>query len=181
MSWKHYYLHAKAQSCQIFSVAYGQNLNKKWPKLLFFENVVAKITKCFTYGNLYNDRGLKMFGRPYLFCQKIWFSNRCKFWPQNSNFCHELKISCALVNPIVDKCFKSDPFLLNSLKLTFQSNDNVRILLILWLKYTNKTWNPWTLFDHKRMLTTIQSTYMNERVGILESKYWVMWQVWLQG
>jgi len=25
---------------------------------------------------------------------------------------------------IVDKCFKSDPFVLNSLKLTFQSNDN---------------------------------------------------------
>jgi len=33
-----------------------------------------------------------------------------------------------MLNTIGDKCFKSDPFMLNSLKLTFQSNDNARIL-----------------------------------------------------
>jgi len=50
------------QGCQIFSVASGQNPDKKWPKWLFFENVMAKITKCFNCGNFYIHRGLKLFG-----------------------------------------------------------------------------------------------------------------------
>jgi len=33
-----------------------------------------------------------------------------------------------MLKTIGDKCFKSDPFMLNSLKLTFQSSDNARIL-----------------------------------------------------
>jgi len=32
------------------------------------------------------------------------------------------------LNTIVVKCFKSEPFLSNSFKLTFQSNDNARNL-----------------------------------------------------
>jgi len=32
------------------------------------------------------------------------------------------------LNTTVVKCFKSEPFLLNSFKLTFQSNDNARNL-----------------------------------------------------
>jgi len=47
----------------------------------------------------------------------------------------------------VDKCFRSEPFLLNSLKLTFQSNDNVRNLLILCSNYKNKRWNLWTVWS----------------------------------
>jgi len=44
-----------------------------------------------------------------------------------------------------DKCFRSDPFMLYSLKLTSngQSNDNATILLISCSKYTNKIWNLW--------------------------------------
>jgi len=50
------------QGCQIFSVASGQNPDKKWPKWLFFEKVMAKITKCFNCGDFYIHRGLKLFG-----------------------------------------------------------------------------------------------------------------------
>jgi len=47
-----------------FLLFYGQNLNKKWPKLLFFEKVMAKNTKCYNYGNLYNHhKGPKVFTR----------------------------------------------------------------------------------------------------------------------
>jgi len=46
------------------------------------------------------------------------------------------------LNTIVVKCFKSEPFLLNSFKLTFQPNDNARNLLILYSKCMNK-WIPW--------------------------------------
>ena len=47
------------------------------------------------------------------------------------------------------KCFKSEPFLLNSFKLTFQSNDNARnlgqrhFLLICWGHEQKKVENPW--------------------------------------
>jgi len=58
------------QGCQIFFVAYGQNPDKKWTKSLFFENAMAKITKCFNYGNFYIHRCLKLFGRQYIFCGK---------------------------------------------------------------------------------------------------------------
>jgi len=51
------------QGCQIFSVAYGQNHNKKSPKWLCFKKFMAKIMKCFNYGNLCIHSGLKMFGR----------------------------------------------------------------------------------------------------------------------
>jgi len=43
-----------------------------------------------------------------------------------------------ILNTIVDKCYESDPFVLNSLKFTFDSNHNARILLILYSKLTNK-------------------------------------------
>ena len=39
--------------------------------------------------------------------------------------CHPL-----VADSIVDNCLKSDPFVLHSLKLTFQCNDNARNLLI---------------------------------------------------
>jgi len=48
----------------------GQNPDKKWPKWLFFENVMAKITKCFNCVNFYFHRVLKFFGRQYIFCRK---------------------------------------------------------------------------------------------------------------
>ena len=38
----------------------------------------------------------------------------------------------------VDKCLKIEPFLLNSLKLIFQSNDNARYRLILCSNYNHK-------------------------------------------
>jgi len=37
-----------------FRSFYGRNSNKKWPKWLFFEEILAKNAKCFYYGNLYN-------------------------------------------------------------------------------------------------------------------------------
>ena len=56
------------QGCQISFVAYGQNPDKKW---LFFKKVMAKITKCFNYGNFHIHRCLKLFGRQYrpIFCR----------------------------------------------------------------------------------------------------------------
>jgi len=63
-------LHAPDQGCQIFFVAYGQNPVNKWPKWLFFDNVMAKITKCFNYGNFHIHRCLKLFGKQYIFCRK---------------------------------------------------------------------------------------------------------------
>jgi len=58
------------QGCQIFFAAYGQNPDKKWPKWLFFEKVMAKITKCFNYGNFYIHTYLKLFGKQYIFRRK---------------------------------------------------------------------------------------------------------------
>jgi len=52
-----------SQGCQIFLVAYGRNLDKKWPKWLFFEKVMAKLIKCFNYGNFHIHRCLKLFRR----------------------------------------------------------------------------------------------------------------------
>jgi len=46
------------------------------------------------------------------------------------------------ITTIVEEYFKFDPFVLNSLKLTFQYNDNARILLIFCSKRANKKWNP---------------------------------------
>jgi len=43
-------------------------LIRKWPKWLFLENVMAKITKCFNYGNFHIHRCLKLFGRQYKKC-----------------------------------------------------------------------------------------------------------------
>jgi len=60
-------------------VAYGQNPDKKWPKWLFFEKVMAKITKFF-YGNLHVHRCLKLFGRQYIFCQKCGFAKEASFY-----------------------------------------------------------------------------------------------------
>jgi len=37
-------------------MAYGQNPNKKLPNWLFFDEVMAKITKCFNYGNFHIHR-----------------------------------------------------------------------------------------------------------------------------
>jgi len=48
------------QGCQIFL----------WPKWLFFEKVVAKITKSFNYGNLHSDGKLKMFVGSIFFAKK---------------------------------------------------------------------------------------------------------------
>jgi len=44
-------------------VDYGQNPDKKCPKWLFSEKVMAKIIKCFNYGNFHIHRYLKLFGR----------------------------------------------------------------------------------------------------------------------
>jgi len=52
-----------------FFAAYGQNPDKKWPKWLFFEKVMAIITKCFNYGNFYIHRCLKLFGKQHI-CRK---------------------------------------------------------------------------------------------------------------
>ena len=102
------------------------------------------------------------------------------------NFYHKLKIACwqlfflylgetynRTLNTIVVKCFKSEPFLLNSFKLTFQSNDNARNLLILYSKCMNK-WIPWMheIDYHNHMLKTTMSTNVYERVETLESKHW---------
>jgi len=51
-------------------VVYGQNPDKKWPKLLFFEKVMAEITICFNYGNFHIHRCLKLVERQYIFCRK---------------------------------------------------------------------------------------------------------------
>jgi len=59
----------------MFSVAYlmpGQNPDKKLPKCLFFEEVMAKITKCFNCGNFYIHRGLKLLG-------SLFFADKKKF------------------------------------------------------------------------------------------------------
>jgi len=50
-------------------------------------------------------------------------------------------------NTIVDKSFKSEPFLLNTLKLTFQCNNNARNLLTLCSTCCNKRWNLWTAWS----------------------------------
>jgi len=39
-------------------------------KIAVFEKVMAKITKCFNYGNFHVHRCLKLLGRQYIFCQK---------------------------------------------------------------------------------------------------------------
>jgi len=47
-----------------FSVAYGQNPDKKWPKWLFFEKIMAKITTCFNHrrtGRRFTEGAEKIF------------------------------------------------------------------------------------------------------------------------
>jgi len=51
-------------------------LIRKWPKWLFLENVMAKITKCFNYGNFHIHRCLKLFGRQYIFGRQY---KKCDF------------------------------------------------------------------------------------------------------
>jgi len=82
------------QGCQIFSVAYGQNPDKKLPKWLFFENLMAKITKCFNYVNFCFHGVLKFFGRQYIFCRKNLVLPKKQVLTLNSNFCYELKTTC---------------------------------------------------------------------------------------
>jgi len=69
--------------CQIFFIAYGQNLNKKWPNWLFFEKVKVKITKSFNYDNLHNHKGLKMFKKAVYFLPiKSGFAKEASFAPK---------------------------------------------------------------------------------------------------
>ena len=70
-----------AQGNQGFFVAYGQNPDKKCPKWLFFENVMAKITKCFNYGNFHINWCIKLFGDSIFFVEEMWFCQRSKFLP----------------------------------------------------------------------------------------------------
>jgi len=42
-------------------------------KMAVFEKVMAKITKCFNYGNFHIHRSLKLLGRQYIFADKMWF------------------------------------------------------------------------------------------------------------
>jgi len=70
---------------------------------------------------------------------------------------------------------------LNNLKLTFQFNDKARIFLILCSKYMNKILKSWTelhwVDDHNELTTCSKpslSSHMNERVGTLENKQWLM-------
>jgi len=39
---------------------------------------MAKNTKCFNYGNLYNDKGLNMLERQYTFAKKVRFGQISK-------------------------------------------------------------------------------------------------------
>jgi len=68
----------KHQGCQIFFVAYGQRPDKNGQNGF---KVMAKITKCFNYGNFHIHRCLKLFGKQYAFCQKMWFCQRSNFLP----------------------------------------------------------------------------------------------------
>ena len=69
------------QCCEIFFAAYGQNPDKKRPKWLFFEKVMAKTTKCFNYGKFHIHRCLKLFGKQYIFCQKNVVLPKKQFFP----------------------------------------------------------------------------------------------------
>jgi len=68
-------------------VVYGQNPDKKWPKLLFFEKVMAEITICFNYNNFHIHRCLKLVERQYIFCRK-----KCDF-AKEASFCPKTAIS----------------------------------------------------------------------------------------
>jgi len=79
------------QGCQIFFVAYGQNLNKKWPKWLFSEKVMAKITKSFKYGNLHRTQNVRK--AVYFLPKKSGFANEASFGPKTNSVCRKLKIA----------------------------------------------------------------------------------------
>jgi len=82
------------QGSKIFFVADGQNPDKKWPKWLFFEKVIANIAKCFNYGNFHIHRCLKLFGRLYIFCRKNVVLPKKQVFTLIQQFLRKLKITC---------------------------------------------------------------------------------------
>jgi len=81
------------QGCQIFFLAYGRNPDKKWPKWLFFENVVAKITKCFNNDNFHVHRCLKLFQKAVYFLPKTCsFIKEASFYPTTAISAVNLKL-----------------------------------------------------------------------------------------
>jgi len=53
---------------------------------------MAKITKCFNYGNFHIHRYLKLLGRQYTYCQKMWFCQRSKFYSKTAISAVNLKL-----------------------------------------------------------------------------------------
>jgi len=75
--------YAMGQGCQIFFIAYGQNLDKKWPKWLFLKKLWPKsqnvlsltiVIPIFTGVSKYSEGSI-------FFAQKMWFCQRSKFLP----------------------------------------------------------------------------------------------------
>jgi len=56
------------QGCQIFFIAYGQNADKNGQNGCLLKKFSQNCK--FICGNFYIHRGLKLFGRQYIFCQK---------------------------------------------------------------------------------------------------------------
>jgi len=76
-----------SQGCQTFFVAYGQNPDKKWPKWLFFEKVMAKITKCFQVISIFIGVSNYLEG-------SIFFAKKCSF-AKEASFYLKTAISAA--------------------------------------------------------------------------------------
>jgi len=85
------------------------------------QKVMAKITKCFDYGNFHIHRCLKLFGRQYILLTKCYFAKGASFHPKTAISSINLKLPVVFIclkktynhilNTTVDACFNSDPFL----------------------------------------------------------------------
>jgi len=100
------------QDCQTFFVAYGQNLNKKWPKWLFFENVMAKNAKWLSYiitGDTKYLEGSVFFAEKIWLCRKTSFDLKTAISAMNLKLCVTTAFILVklpnILNSTVDKCF----------------------------------------------------------------------------
>jgi len=53
---------------------------------------MAKITKCFNYGNFHIHRCLKLFGKQHIFAEKCGFTKDASFYPKTAISAVNLKL-----------------------------------------------------------------------------------------
>ena len=72
------------QGCQIFSQLMANILIKKRQKWLFFEKVMAKITKCFNYSNFYIHSVWNCSESNIFLPKKCGFAKEASFYPKTA-------------------------------------------------------------------------------------------------